>query len=121
MLVGLTAAWQASSPAVRRNKGRFEKFWNSLLIAFTVFYEGSVIVVLPPIYFSRFFRVKHIVRRVVESRKSGMPCFFVSIPIIKYYRTLLILQLSLSTVILNSRDQQGKLWLPKSVPRKTTL
>ena len=33
MLVGLTAAWQASSPAVRRNKGRFEKFWNPLLIA----------------------------------------------------------------------------------------
>ena len=30
VLVGLTAA---SSPAVRRNKGRFEKFWNPLLIA----------------------------------------------------------------------------------------
>ena len=50
-----------------------------------VFYEGSVIVVLP-MYFS-FFRVKHIVRHVVEVRKSGMPCFFVSIPTIKYYRT----------------------------------
>ena len=33
MLVGLTAAWQAGRPAVRRNKGRFEKFWNPLLIA----------------------------------------------------------------------------------------
>ena len=33
VLVGLTAAWQAGSPAVRRNKGRFEKFWNPLLIA----------------------------------------------------------------------------------------
>ena len=33
VLVGLMAAWQAGSPAVRRNKGRFEKFWNPLLIA----------------------------------------------------------------------------------------
>ena len=33
VLVGLTAAWQAGSPAVRRNNGRFEKFWNPLLIA----------------------------------------------------------------------------------------
>ena len=29
--------------------------------------------------------------------------------------------LSLSTVVLNSRDYQGKLWLPKNAPQKTTL
>ena len=28
---------------------------------------------------------------------------------------------SLSTVVLNSRDCQGKLWLPKKVPRKNNL
>ena len=28
------------------------------------------------------FRVRCIVRRVVEARKSGMPCFFMSIPTI---------------------------------------
>ena len=28
-----------------------------------------------------------VVRRVVEARKNGMPCFFVLIPTIKYYRT----------------------------------
>ena len=33
MLVGLTAAWQSGRPAVRQNKGRFENFWNPLLIA----------------------------------------------------------------------------------------
>ena len=32
VLVGLTAAWQAGRLAVRQNKGRFEKFWNPLLI-----------------------------------------------------------------------------------------
>ena len=37
--------------------------------------------------FQSFFWVKHIVRRVVEAQKSGMLCFFVSIPTIKYYRT----------------------------------
>ena len=39
-------------------------------------------------YSGRFFQVKYIVRHVVEVRKSGMPCFFVSIPTIKYYRIL---------------------------------
>ena len=72
LLVGLTAAWQSGRLAVRRNKGRFEKF---LLIAFYgVLQRYSVIVVLP-MYFSHFLRVKHIVRHVVEGRKSGMPCF----------------------------------------------
>ena len=41
VLVGLMAAWQSGRlagqqsgrPAVRQNKGRFEKFWNPLLIA----------------------------------------------------------------------------------------
>ena len=36
---------------------------------------------------SWLFQVKDIVRRVMEAHKSGMPCFFVSIPTIKYYRT----------------------------------
>ena len=87
VLVGLAAAWQAG---VKRNKGRFQKFWNPLLIAllgilrrFTkVQCYCSVTNV-----FQSFFWVKHIVRRVVEARKSGTPCFFVSIPIIKCYRT----------------------------------
>ena len=35
-------------------------------------------------HFSRLFRVKYIVKQVVEVRKSGTPCFFVSIPTIKY-------------------------------------
>ena len=47
------------------------------------FNEVSVIIVLP----MRLFRVKYIVRCVVEVRKSGTPCFFVSIPTVKYYRT----------------------------------
>ena len=93
VLVGLTAAWQAGSlagrQAVRQNKARFEKFWNLLLIALLGILRRlrrySVIVVLP-MHSSRFFRVKHIVRRVVETRKSGTPCFFVSI-LLKYYRT----------------------------------
>ena len=90
MLVGLTAAWQAGSPVVRQNKGRFEKFWNPLLIAllgilrrFTKVQCYCSVTNL----FQSFFRVKHIVRRVVEAQKSGTPCFFVSIPTIKYYRT----------------------------------
>ena len=36
-------------------------------------------------YFSRFLRVKHIVRRVVEGAKKWDAMFFVSIPTIKYY------------------------------------
>ena len=35
-------------------------------------------------HFSRLFRVKYIVRRVMEAHKSGMPCLFASIPTIKY-------------------------------------
>ena len=38
-------------------------------------------------YSGRFFGVRCIVRRVVEARISGTPCFFVSIPTIKYYCT----------------------------------
>ena len=34
----------------------------------------SVIVVLP-MHFSQLFQVQYIVRRVMEVRKSGMPCF----------------------------------------------
>ena len=38
-------------------------------------------------YSGQFFRVRCIVRRVGEVRKSGTPCFFVSIPTVKYYHT----------------------------------
>ena len=40
--------------------------------------------------FSQFFREKYTVRCVVEAHESWTPCFFVSIPTIKYYRTLMI-------------------------------
>ena len=33
------------------------------------------------------FREKYIVRCVIEMRESWMPCFFMSIPTIKYYHT----------------------------------
>ena len=33
-----------------------------------------------PMHFSRLFQVKYIVKRIVEVRKSGTSCFFVSIP-----------------------------------------
>ena len=86
VLVGLTVGRQA----VRRNKGRFEKFWNPLLIALLgILRRFTKVQCYCSVTkaFQSFFRVKHIVRRVVEARKSGMPCFFVSIPTIKYYRT----------------------------------
>ena len=43
VLVGLTAAWQAGS---QTKKGRFEKFWNPLLIALLgiLCYEGTVLL-----------------------------------------------------------------------------
>ena len=90
VLVGLMAAWQGGSLAVRRNKGRFEKFWNPLLIALLGILQRFTKVQCycsVTNVFQSFFQVKHIVRRVVEARKSGTPCFFVSIPTIKYYRT----------------------------------
>ena len=90
VLVSLTTAWQAGRLAVRRNKGRFEKFWNPLLIAWLgilrCFTKVQCYCSVTNV-FQLFFRVKHIVRRVVEARKSGTPCFFASIPTIKYYRT----------------------------------
>ena len=90
VLVGLTAAWQANRPAVRRNKRRFEQFCNPLLIALLGILQRFTKV---QCYcsvtnaFQSFFRVKHIVRRVVEVQENGTPCFFVLIPTIKYYRT----------------------------------
>ena len=79
-------------PVVRRNKGRFKNFWNptdrALLGIYGVLRRYSVIVVLP-MYFSRFFRVTHI----MEARKSGTPCFSC--------RSLL-----LSTTVLNDRVWQ---------------
>ena len=42
-------------------------------------------------HFSRFFRVKYIVRRVVEVQKSGTPCF-------------LCQSLLLSTTVLNDKQ-----------------
>ena len=50
------------------------------------FNKGSFVIVLQ-MDFSRFFREKYIVRRVMEARESRTPCFFMSIPTIKYYRT----------------------------------
>ena len=39
----------------------------------------SVIIVLP-LHLGHVFRVKHIVKDVVEVHKSGAPCFIASIP-----------------------------------------
>ena len=47
------------------------------------FNKGTIVL---PMHFSQLFRIKYIVRRVMEVHKSGPP-FFVSIPTIKYYRT----------------------------------
>ena len=64
--------------AVRRNKERFEKFRNPLLITLLGILRRFMKV---QCYcsvtnaFQLFFRVKYIVRRVVEVRKSGIPCF----------------------------------------------
>ena len=83
LLVGLTAGRQA----VRRNKGRFEKFWNPLLIALLgILRRFTKVQCYCSVTkaFQLFFQVKHIVRHVVEAQKSGTPCFFVSIPTIKY-------------------------------------
>ena len=41
--------------------------------------------------FSRLFREKYIVRRVMEARESRTSCFFMSIPTIKYYRSYLMI------------------------------
>ena len=40
-----------------------------------------------PMHFSQFSRIKYVVRRVIEARKTRIPCFFVVIPTIKYYHT----------------------------------
>ena len=87
MLVGLTAGRQAFI----QNTGRFENL-NSLWIASVGFsqrltkvqYYCSVTNT-----FQSVFWVKYIVRRVIEVRKSGMPCFLcLSLLLtIKYYRT----------------------------------
>ena len=89
VLVGLTAAWQAGwqSDKIRED---LKKFWNPLLIALLgILRHFTKIQCYCSVtnVFQSFFRIKHIVRRVVEAQKSGTPCFFVSIPTIKYYRT----------------------------------
>ena len=52
-----------------------------------IFVAFNVVIVLL-MHLSWFFRVKYIVRRIIEARKSGTPCF-------------LCLSLLLSTTILN--------------------
>ena len=77
--------------AVRRNKGRFEKFWNPLLIALLgILRRFTKVQCYCSVTnaFQSFFWVKHIVRHVMEARKSGMPCFS-------------CLSLLLSTTVLN--------------------
>ena len=66
----------------------------NVLLGFLQFFHAIPIMnplpwfmIVLPMHFSRLFRVKYIVRRVMEVRKSGTPCFFVLIPTIKYYRT----------------------------------
>ena len=83
VLVGL----KAGSPADRRNTGRFENFKNSVRISsvgFSWHFTKHSVIIVFPMYFSQFFQVKYIVRRVIEVRKSGTPCFFMSIPTIKH-------------------------------------
>ena len=42
---------------------------------FTEFNEGTVLFIVVQTDFSRFFREKYIVRRVMEARESWTPCF----------------------------------------------
>ena len=49
--------------------------------------------------FSRFFRVKHIVRRVVESQKSGMSCFSCRSLLLRWLRTVHVWLLVRFTVL----------------------
>ena len=80
------AGWQSGRQS---DKGRFENL-NSLRIASVRF---SWHLTKVQCYYSvtnafqSVFWVKYIARHVIEARKSGTPCFFVSIPTIKYYRT----------------------------------
>ena len=75
VLVGLTAGRPAGKQSDEIREDR-----NPLLIKLLGIlrrlrrYTCSVIVVLP-MHFSWLFQVKYIVRRVVEARKSGTPCF----------------------------------------------
>ena len=53
------------------------------------FNKGTVLFIVTVLQtnFSRFFREKYIVRHVMEARESWTPCFFMSIPTIKYDHT----------------------------------
>ena len=51
------------------------------------FNEGTVLLQCYKRILVVFFCEKYIVRRVMEARENWMPCFFVSIPTIKYYGT----------------------------------
>ena len=81
VLVGLMAGRQSDEILVD-----FEiKFSIDHIVGiFTAFNEGTVLL---PMHFSQHFRVKYIVRHVMEVCKSRTPCFFMSIPTIKYYCT----------------------------------
>ena len=86
VLLSLTAGRQA----VRQNSGRFCNFQISLLIVLLGFPQSLTNVQFCYSVtkgFLSFFHEKYIVRQVMEARESWMPCFFVSIPTIKYYRT----------------------------------
>ena len=53
-----------------------------------MFNEGTVLLsCYKRILVIFFVESTYIVRRVMEARESWTPCFFVSIPTIKYYRT----------------------------------
>ena len=90
VLVGLTAAWQAGRPAVRRNKGRFEKFWNPLLITLLgILQRFTKIQCYCSVtnVFQSFFSGKAYCEACCGGVIKWDAMFFVSIPTIKYYRT----------------------------------
>ena len=90
MLVGLTAAWQSGRPAVRRNKGRFEKFWNPLLIALLgILWRFTKVQCYCSVtnVFQSFSLGKAYREACCGGTKKWDAMFFVSIPTIKYYHT----------------------------------
>ena len=85
----LTAAWQASSLAVRQNKGRFEKFWNPLLIALLgilrCFTKVQCYCSVTNV-FQSFSSGKAYCEACCGGAKKWDAMFFMLIPTIKYYR-----------------------------------
>ena len=90
VLVGLTPAWQAGIPAVRRNKGRFEEFWNPLLIALLgILRRFTKVQCYCSVTnaFQSFSSGKAYCETCYGGAKKWDAIFFVSIPTIKYYHT----------------------------------